>query len=413
MNGPLSPTSLHALAAPGSTVPQLGPTPTGWEPGVKYEPNGSRIVTTPPSPETEDYANLIATMGVTVPDGFRVRLVEAKYDPAAWHRDQEFIRRAERDGQMTKAPAVTRPVWRYQFVVEVAPAAVNVDELLKSIKPRRSSSKPSSSLPIGMKPATFVYAVGDPQIGKPDGDGSEATVQRFLDSLDRAVTHYKTRRKRFGALPVLLPWLGDCVEGTQSQGGRLVGRLDLTLTEQIRVLRRLAAEQVTAFADLADHVTVAAVPGNHGEALRVGDQMASRYDDSWDVEALVQVADVLAAKGYDNVSWLFPERDQLTVTVDASGTRVGLLHGHQVRKTMESWLGAKALDRDPIGTCDVILSGHKHTLRVEHLGPTTWMQTGALDGGSTWWTHKGGLSSPPAALTFITEGGRWSGLEVV
>lgn len=191
MNGPLSPTSLHALAAPGSTVPQLGPTPTGWEPGVKYEPNGSRIVTTPPSPETEDYANLIATMGVTVPDGFRVRLVEAKYDPAAWHRDQEFIRRPERDGQMTKAPAVTRPVWRYRFVVEVAPAAVNVDELLKSI--RKSRPRPA----IGKSAtATFTHAVGDPQIGKPDGDGSEGTVCRFLDSLDRALTRYKALRKR-------------------------------------------------------------------------------------------------------------------------------------------------------------------------------------------------------------------------
>lgn len=62
---------------------------------------------------------------------------------------------------------------------------------------------------------------------------------------------------------------------------------------------------------------------------------------------------------------------------------------------------------------DIVLSGHRHTLRIEHLGPTTWMQTGALDGGSKWWTHKGGLSSPPAALTFVTRDGRWHGLEVV
>jgi hypothetical protein len=80
---------------------------------------------------------------------------------------------------------------------------------------------------------------------------------------------------------------------------------------------------------------------------------------------------------------------------------------------METWLAQKALSRDAIGTADVCLSGHYHHLRVTQLGPTCWMQTGALDGGSAWWTHGGGLETPPAALTFLTAGGKWNGLEVV
>jgi predicted phosphodiesterase len=212
---------------------------------------------------------------------------------------------------------------------------------------------------------------------------------------------------------VVLLFGGDCPEGVTSQGGNLQARLDMTLTEQIRVLRRIIADEVSAFAGLTDDLTVAACAGNHGEATRTGNQMSSRYDDSWDIEAIVQVADVMKAKGYDGIGWSFPGRDELHVTLDASGTRIGLLHGHQVKRDMGAWLGAKALDRDPIGTCDVIVSGHKHTLRIEHLGPTTWMQTGALDGGSMWWQHRGGLTSPPAAITFVTEGGKWSGLEVV
>lgn len=400
---------LTALAAAGSTVPQSTGSPAGWEPGIKYEPDGTRVVTLPPSPalaDEESWAAAIRALGADVPDGYRVRLVEAKYDPAAWHRDAEFSQHPTRNMQV-KALAVTRPVWRYRFVVEPAPARIDVDELLKSIKVRKT--RPSA----GSGTATFAYACGDLQIGKPDNDGSAGTVQRFYDSLDRALTRYKVLRKRGHAGPVLLGFVGDCPEGVTSQGGRLVARLDLTLTEQIRVLRRIFADEVAAFAAVADEVTCVAVPGNHGEALRVGDQMASRYDDSWDIEALSQVADVMKAKGYDNVGWLFPDRDQLHVTHEVSGTRIGLLHGHQVRKDMATWLGAKALDRDPIGTCDVILSGHKHTLRIEHLSSTTWMQTGALDGGSLWWTHKGGLTSPPAAITFVTEGGKWNGLEVV
>lgn len=390
---------LEALAAPGTNSPQVrSPSPAGWEPGVKYEPDGSRIVTLPPSPELSDeasWAAAVEALGVTVPDGFRVRLVEAKYDPAAWHRYAE--------GE----DAVTRPVWRYRFVVEVAPARIDVDDLLRSVRKRKTIPAKADGT------ATFVFSCGDLQIGKPDGDGSAGTVQRFYDSLDRSVTRYKALRKRGQAGPVLLAFVGDCPEGTQSQGGRLVARLDLTLTEQIRVLRRIFADEVTAFAELSDDLHVAVCAGNHGEAMRVGDQMATRYDDSWDIEALAQVADVMHAKGYDGIRWTFPGRDELHLTVEASGTRVGLLHGHQTRGKIQSWLATKAMDRDPIGTADICLSGHYHSLRIEQLGPLTHMRSGALDGGSTWWTHKGGLSSPPAALTFVTEAGKWNALEVV
>lgn len=389
---------LDELATARSTVDQVRTgAPAGWEPGVRYEPDGSRIVTLPPTPELEDEASwqaAVEQLGVQVPDGYRVRLVEAKYDPAAWHRDIQ--------GEQ----AVTRPVWRYRFVVEAAPARIDVDELLAAVRKRNKAPQSAAS------GQAFVFAAGDLQLGKPDGDGSAGTVQRFLDSLDRAVQRYKRLRKAGTAGPVLLAWLGDCIEGTESQGSKLLARLDLTVTEQVRVYRRLMAEQVTAFAALTDELTVAVVPGNHDEAKRVGDQLATRYDDSWAIEGASQVADVMVAKGYA-VDWLFPDRDGLHLVADVSGTRVGMLHGHQTRGKMQGWLANKALDREAIGTADVVLSGHFHTLRLEHLGPTTWMQTGALDGGSTWWTHKGGLSSPPASLTFLTADGTWNGLEVV
>ena len=71
---------LTELASAGSTAPQIKGAPAGWEPGVKYEPDGSRIVTLPPSPAIADesgWAAAVQSLGVDVPDGFRVRLVEA------------------------------------------------------------------------------------------------------------------------------------------------------------------------------------------------------------------------------------------------------------------------------------------------------------------------------------------------
>lgn len=390
---------LNKLAAPGTTAEQVKTSaPTGWEPGVKYDPDGTRVVTLPPMPALPDEDSWIAAveqLGVQVPAGYRVRLAEAKFDPAAWHRDEQ--------GE----DAVTRPIWRYRFIVEVAPAQIPVDDLLATIKARK---KPA---PVTGNPAHLVFAAGDLQLGKPDGDGSAGTVGRFLDSLERAVARYKSLRKLGKVGPVTLVWLGDCIEGTESQGSHLLARLDLTITEQVRVYRRLMAEQVSAFAALTDDLTVAVVPGNHDEAKRVGNQMATRYDDSWAIEGASQVADVMAAKGRDDIAWIFPGHDGLDLTIDAGGTTLGLLHGHQTRGKLQNWLAAQALNRRPIGTADVVLTGHYHSLKVEQLGPTTHMQTGALDGGSTWWTHRGGLDSPPAALTFMTSGGTWSGLEIV
>jgi hypothetical protein len=387
---------LDALKDIGSTVEAVTAAPRGWEPGVKYEPDGTQIVTLPPSSElqADGYQKAIEELGLVVPDGFRVRLVEAKYDPAAWGRDHP------------EEAATTRAVWRYRFIVEPAPAAVNVDDLIKSVKQNRKIAGPS------LDGAAFVFVVGDLQIGKPDGDGSAGTVERFYESLDRAVTRAKYLKRKGLVTSGFLAFVGDCPEGTQSQGGNLIARLDLTLTEQIRVLRRLFADEVQAFAQLFDELTVAAVPGNHGEATRVGNQMASRYDDSWDIEILSQVADVMAHKGY-NVDWLFPGIDGLHVVADVKGTSIGLLHGHQTRGKMQNWLANKAMNRDAIGTADVVLSGHHHHLRVEQMGPTTWMQTGSLDGGSAWWVHKGGLDAPPAAVTFATRDGRWEALEIV
>lgn len=405
----LSDRDLGALADPGSTHPQVtSPAPSGWEPGVRYEPDGTRVVTLPPSPELlgeDDWAAAVTDLGIPVPDGYRVRLVEAKYDPAAWTRDAPYSVHPATSVQH-KTPATTRPVWRYRFVVEPAPSRIDVTELLASVRKRTRTPSPTTA------GASFVFACGDLQLGKPDGDGTAGTVRRFYDSLDRALARYKTLRKRGQCGPVSMVVAGDCPEGLTSQGGNLVARLDLTLTEQIRVLRRIMADAVTAFSDLTDDLLVVSVAGNHGEVLRVGNQMASRYDDSWDIEAFTQVADVMAAKGRD-VKWLFPGRDGLHVTTEVSGTRIGVLHGHQARGKMATWLANKALDRDPIGTADIVISGHHHTLRIEHLSKTTWIQVGSLDGGSAWWQHKGGLTSPPAAVTFVTADGVWSALEVV
>jgi predicted phosphodiesterase len=360
-------------------------------------------VTVPPTPtlaNEDSWRAAVESLGVSIPEGWSVRLVEARYDPAAWHRDAQ--------GE----DAYTAPVWRYKFQVLPAARSINVDELLTwAGKARKSTPKPST-----VEGVTYAVATGDLQIGKPDGDGTLGTVERFTRYHEESLQRFKQLRKRgLAGDDVALLWVGDCIEGTESQGSKLLARLELTVTEQVRVYRRLMLAQVKDYLDAGARVRVAVVPGNHDEAKRVGDQMATVYSDSWAIEGAAAVADALDTAGYgDQIAFLFPGRDELTVTLDIDGTVVGLLHGHQTRGRMKEWLAGQSLGRQSVGhSTDLVISGHFHHLRIEQIGPVTHVQVPSLDGGSAWWRHKTGLDAPPGIVTMLIGGGGWRSLEVL
>jgi len=127
---PASPEQSHPTQAQ-RTQPTA---PRGWEAGVRFEPGGTMVVTAPPieaKPGSEaDWRERVEEMGLAIPDGFRVRLVEAKHDPAAWHRD------AQGDD------AVTRAVWRCRYVIEPATptwqSPGDVDALVRAIEAERA-----------------------------------------------------------------------------------------------------------------------------------------------------------------------------------------------------------------------------------------------------------------------------------
>ena len=399
---------LTAAPVPQGPAPrrERGPSPMkGFEPGVRAESNGTFLATTPDVPEMlgneEAWREAVQALGLAVPDGWTVRLVEMRHDPAAWHRD---------------APgedAVTRPVWRYRFAVEPAAPSVNIDELIELVR----QAPAVAAVPVEQPEEAFLVVVGDTQFGKADGDGLEGTIKRVLDSTQAAVDRYSDLLDA-GHRPdvVYICWLGDCIEGFVSQGGGNAWRTPTTLTEQVRVARRLMLHQIEAFRSLANRVVLLSLPGNHDEAVRSHTGKVTRYDDSWAIEAAVAVSDAmeLNPEAYGHCSVKVPGRDELTLTVDMAGTIVGLAHGHQFKAMKgHEWWANQAHGLQPIGEATLLLTAHLHHLLVWQGGAKTWLQIPAIESESTWWRHLKGQVAPSGIVTLLVGGGSWSDLQVV
>jgi hypothetical protein len=210
--------------------------------------------------------------------------------------------------------------------------------------------------------------------------------------------------------------MGDHVEGFQSQGGANVWRTNLTMSEQIRLTRRVMLYAMEQFAPLSPRLTMAAVPGNHGEPQRFSGKGVTRYDDSHDTESLIAVSDAaqLNKDAFGHVEFYVPQTDEMTVVLDVAGTRIGHAHGHQWRPGKQfDWWEGQAFGSSPLRDADVLLAGHLHHLHIEENGGRTYVGVPALESESTWWRHATGVGGNPGVFTMLTKDGSVLDMKVV
>lgn len=292
--------------------------------------------------------------------------------------------------------------WLESYRVSLKPASarsqlIDIGKLEDEIKKWR----PAKGTKAFKGDLTAIYNLGDTQWGKDGGDGTEGTVRRVRNGIEASVARHKELKNR-GIGQIALPQLGDCIEGVVSQGGRIVGRLDLDLTAQVRVGRRILLEWVKAFAPLTESLIIPVVPGNHDESHR---QVITDPMDSWQVDIVSQVMDIAADNpALAHVKARYPERDNTTLTVNLSGTLVGFAHGHQSRD-MGKWWHGQAMGRTAVGQAEVLISAHLHHYKVNQIGPNLWIQIPAMDGGSAWWKDRAGLDSPTGIVSLVVGDG--------
>jgi hypothetical protein len=285
-----------------------------------------------------------------------------------------------------------------------------IDDLINEVKRHR----PKATRATGTH--GVVIGLGDMQFGKIDGDGVAGTLARTIEYLNAAADRIVHYRKRFDIGHVHVSFLGDHIEGFMSQGGANVWRTPLTLNEQIRLTRRVMTHALTTFAPMAERVTMAAVPGNHGETARFSGKGVTRYDDSHDTESLIAVSEAAEfnKQAFGHVEFFVPNTDEMVVVTNVAGTVYAQAHGHQWRvgKALDWWRG-QAFHSPGLASADVLMSGHGHHFVAEMDGPRLWTQAPSLESESTWFRHAKGSIGNPGLLLHITKDHKTNIMEVV
>lgn len=357
--------------------------PKGYTPSVELNEDGSGVVVSMPQEQGDlitDYSDILREMGVD-PESFRI---VGSAGISKWMSGLNWLT-------------------SYRVRIEKKEGDESTDKDLTDIIDLIQNVAPSETTKLSGD-HTFVFAAGDLQLGKSDGDGTEGIVRRYMESLQKAVGKATLLSDTYG--PILISWVGDCIEGMVSQGGKNARRTTLTTTQQVKLLRKLMTETIKAFAPLTDDLQVVSVPGNHDEAQR--EPVTTDYSDSWAVDALASVGEALEfnPEAFGHVKVHLVPFDELNITITTSGSTITHAHGHQWNrgKHFEWWSGQHWGDHDP-GKADILLCGHYHTGAMEQENFKHMIRTPSFEKESTYFRHRTGKVGNPSAVTFLTKNG--------
>lgn len=300
--------------------------------------------------------------------------------------------------------------WLHSYRFALGPANHrNIDELIEIVNKRRFQPPKATS-----EGNPLHWLAGDLQLGKMDGDGSEGIVDRVLQSIDKGVEEFKNLRKHRKINMVHLAWLGDCIEGNVSQGGKNMWRTELTITEQYRLFRRLLMYSIDQFAPLTERLEVDVVNGNHDQAQR--DPVSTRGDDGHATEAAIAVADALKLneKSYGGVSVFVPNVDESMITREIGSSIFTHIHGHQIRRGKAfDWWANQTLNNQSVGASQFLLRGHEHEFRIHAKRDRTEICVPTFESKSQYWVDTHGDIARTGALMMLTEEERFSDLKIV
>lgn len=361
--------------------------PQGWQPGVTLGAEHGVLVTEPLAEAPSDWDAILREL---LPEGI---------NPEEFAVDGSTVEVRAWDGNVGMGELRRF----YYFKARIKRRRIEAEgHDLEDIVAAAKKAKPRPTQEVDGD-RTYFIQITDLQAGQADGDGIEGMVRRALEipQLVKAdLAHLKKSGKPVSR--IFVPVTGDLVEGISGWYEMQTFSVSLDRREQVKLVRRILTEILVDIASLGLPVHVAVVPGNHGENRQNGKAYTTLGDND-DVAVVEQIAEAFAlAEKFDHVTFAFPHKERLSLTVEVEGWVVGLTHGHVARTTgapaqkILAWFKNMSASRDPIGDSDLIFSGHYHHFIAQQLIGDTWLlQGGALCDASAWFSQSAGLVSDP------------------
>jgi len=369
--------------------------PTGFEPGVRYTPDGdvdevTLALTEIPPDEKAWRAEIMRVTALTIPEGRRVQLNDVRYwgDP---HQPMVYVRFA-----IVDRASCTDPL-----------------DLVALMSVARSNRPPRAVRRKRHLEGLRVVVASDTQIGKSASGGGTpallARVENMLGQLDALMVEQPAEE-------AITVDPGDLIEGFENVPAQQHTN-DLSHPDQLMVARALLTEVVTTVAARHAINRVLTVPSNHAQWRR-GKDLIGKPGDDYGIDTHRAVAEALARdRRFREVAFIIPDVWRESLAVHARGAVLGVVHGHRARpgKAWDWWKGQIAGDL-PVAAANLLISGHYHSWLTESHGslngrPRWFFQADTLDNGSDWWANIEGDQSEPSLMTFtIDDAGRWHNL---
>ena len=378
--------------------------PRGTEPSFQWDGNEGYITSPllPSEPDKAFWEVLVQDWGLNAET---TEVVDGSVNIRGW--DANMGRDADGNATVQRMKYYRAQIRRRQS----GERSINVEKLLEKVLKRKASK--TDTLATGNRALVVLNA--DWQLGKGEGGGPEATVERICLAQDRVVERIRELRKA-GRSPayVYLAGMGDLVEQCLGHYSMQTFQTVLTRREQkdlaVYLIDRMVELLVDKFPDI--QVVLTAVPGNHGENRNSSGKAFTDWLDNDDLDVFTSTyrAYLKNPERYANVS--MPQFDgllqeDLTITLDIAGVPVTFAHGHQFGKgsgggtvgKIEAWWKGQVMGRTPAADAAILFSGHYHHFVASEGTGRQVFQCPAMDGGSKWFTSQTGANSPAGMLT--------------
>lgn len=337
------------------------PMPKGWEPGVVWHGRKGEVTSDPLTEKPTCWDDILESRGL---------------DPTIYEVVGDTIKWTSWDGWTKTAEGETEPAICYSYKAEIRLKKSTVEEYLpipeELYTDARKTKKGKKTPPTGG--STFVVALSDWQVGNRDGGGVErqaAAIANLVDSIPDRLADLRRMRHQIGEVAIL--GLGDLVEGTCGHYPAQQFRVEIDRRDQMKLVRRGIRDIIMAVSKHAEKVTVAAIPGNHGENRQNGRSITAVHDND-DVAVFEQVAEILAVnpEAFGHVGFKL-SRDEIALSLNLSGRIVAITHGHTSKaggsaaKSMWDWWQNQSMGRayPGVADADILISGHYHHLNVK------------------------------------------------